>query len=97
MYATTPAAAAHQRNNRFDGTSRLRQYRNANHAARRNSAVASITMMSNAQCTSVTLEGWLSFGMSFSPVTYVDVLPPARNESRPGILMPPLTVFVDES
>src|SRR5215471_8315940 len=97
MYATTPAAAAHHRNNRFVGTSRLRQYRNANHPARPSNAVASSTMMSNAQCTSVMFDGWLFFGMSFSPVTTVDVLPPASHESRPGILMPPFTVFVDES
>ena len=49
------------------------------------------TIVSNAQCSIVFAGGRSSGGTVSSPVTWVLVLQPTRNESNPGIPMPPLT------
>ena len=48
-------------------------------------------MVSNAQCSIVFAGGRSSAGTESSPVTCVLVLQPTRNESKPGIPIPPLT------
>ena len=49
------------------------------------------TIVSNAQCSIVLAGGRSSGGTESSPVTCVLVLQPTRNESNPGIPIPPLT------
>ena len=49
------------------------------------------TIVSNAQCSIVLAGGRSSGGTESSPVTCVLVLQPTRNESKPGIPIPPLT------
>ncbi len=49
------------------------------------------TIVSNAQCSSVSNGGRSSGGTESSPVTCVLVLQPTRNESNPGIPIPPFT------
>jgi hypothetical protein len=49
------------------------------------------TMASNAQCSSVFAGGRSSGGTESSPITCVSRLKPTRNESRPGMPIPPLT------
>ena len=55
------------------------------------SAVQMPTIVSNAQCSIVLAGGRSSGGTVSSPVTCVSVLKPTRNESNPGMPMPPLT------
>ena len=55
------------------------------------SAVQMPTIVSNAQCSIVFAGGRSSGGTESSPVTCVSVLQPTRNESKPGMPMPPLT------
>ena len=49
------------------------------------------TIVSNDQCSIVLAGGRSSGGTESSPVTCVLVLQPTRNESSPGIPMPPFT------
>ena len=49
------------------------------------------TIVSKAQCSIVLAGGRSSGGTESSPVTCVLVLQPTRNESNPGIPIPPLT------
>ena len=49
------------------------------------------TIVSNAQCSIVLAGGRSSGGTESSPVTCVLVLQPTRNESSPGIPIPPFT------
>ena len=49
------------------------------------------TIVSNAQCSIVLAGGRSSAGTVSSPITFVSVLHPTRNESKPGIPIPPLT------
>ena len=49
------------------------------------------TIVSNAQCSIVFAGGRSSGGTESSPVTCVLVLHPTRNESNPGIPIPPFT------
>ena len=49
------------------------------------------TIVSNAQCSIVLAGGRSSGGTVLRPITFVSVLHPTRNESKPGIPIPPLT------
>jgi hypothetical protein len=49
------------------------------------------TMVSKDQCSRVFMGGRSSGGTESSPITCVLVLHPTRNESNPGISMPPFT------
>ena len=49
------------------------------------------TIVSKAQCSIVLAGGRSSGGTESSPVTCVLVLQPTRNESNPGIPIPPFT------
>ena len=71
--------------------SRRRHQAHASHSPSPMSSVQIPTMVSNAQW-SIVFAGGRSFGGTVSrPVTFVSVLKPTRNESKPGIPIPPLT------
>src|SRR5262245_32964453 len=89
--AATPETATARRNHGVRGMSRRRHHAHASHRRRTISALQIPTMVSNAQW-SIVLAGGRSFGGTVSrPVTFVSVLHPTRNESKPGIPIPPLT------
>ena len=71
--------------------SRLRHQEMPNHSPSAISTVPIPTIVSKAQCSSVFAGGRSSGGTVSSPVTSVSVLQPTRNESSPGIPMPPFT------
>ena len=71
--------------------SRLRHHAIASHSPSAISAVQMPTIVSNAQCSIVLSGGRSSGGTESSPVTWVSVLQPTRNESKPGMPMPPFT------
>ena len=97
MYVRTPDAATSQSSGRLRGTARRRQYVNANSSTMRISTHAIVTIVSNAQCTTLTLDGRSSSANASSPWMLVSRLNPARIELRPGIRMPPATVLVVSS
>ena len=89
--ARTPETATARRNHFVCGMSRLRHQANDSHAPSAISAEQIPTIVSNAQCSIVLTGGRSSGGTVSSPVTCVSVLKPTRNESKPGMPMPPLT------
>src|SRR3954464_9917872 len=84
-----PETAVARRNHLVCGKSRLRHQANASQRPRPISIVQIPTIVSNAQCSIVFAGGRSSAGTESSPVTCVLVLHPTRNESRPGIAIPP--------
>ena len=86
-----PDTAVARRNQRDCGKSRLRHHPIPSQSASRISTEQIPTMVSNAQCSIVLAGGRSSAGTESSPVTCVLVLQPTRNESKPGIPIPPLT------
>ena len=86
-----PETATARRNHFVCGMSRLRHHAHANHSPSRISIEQTPTIVSNAQCSIVLAGGRSSGGTESSPVTCVSVLQPTRNESKPGIPIPPLT------
>ena len=89
--ADMPDTAVARRNQTDLGMSRLRSQLTPSHSPRPISAVQMPTMMSKAQWSIVLAGGRSSGGTESSPVTFVSVLQPTRNESKPGMPMPPLT------
>ena len=71
--------------------SRFRHQTNPNQAPSAISTVQMPTIVSKAQCSIVLNGGRSSGGTESSPVTCVLVLQPTRNESNPGMPIPPLT------
>ena len=57
------------------------------------SSVQIPTIVSKAQCSIVLNGGRSSGGTESRPITWVLVLQPTRNESNPGIPIPPFTPF----
>src|SRR5690348_17521625 len=91
MTAAMPDTAVARRNQRDCGKSRLRDQPIASQSASRISSEQIPTMESNAQCSIVSTGGRSEGGTLSSPVTFVLVLQPTRNESKPGIPIPPFT------
>src|SRR3954452_11916992 len=89
--ADSPDTATARRNHFVCGMSRRRHHTNPNHSPRPISIEQTPTMMSKDQCSIVFAGGRSLGGTESSPVTFVLVLQPTRNESRPGMPMPPLT------
>jgi hypothetical protein len=87
----TPDMAVARRNQRDCGKSFLRHQPIPSQSARRMSALQIPTIASKDKCSSVFAGGRSSGGTESSPVTCVFVLHPTRNESSPGMPMPPLT------
>src|SRR3954447_5496652 len=86
-----PETAVARRNHFVCGKSRLRHQANASQAPRAINIVQIPTIVSKAQWSIVLAGGRSSAGTVSSPVTCVLVLQPTRNESNPGIPMPPFT------
>src|SRR3954451_18856411 len=89
--AETPETATARRNHLVLGMSRFRHQTNASQAPSAMSAVQIPIIVSKAQCSIVLAGGRSSFGTESRPVTLVSVLHPTRNESKPGMPIPPLT------
>src|SRR6266576_2176958 len=79
-----------RRNQRDCGKSLLRHQTTPSQSARTISALQMPTIASKDRCSIVFAGGRSSDGTESSPVTRVLVLHPTRNESSPGIPMPPL-------
>src|SRR4051812_27726186 len=86
-----PETAQARRNHFAWESSRFRHQRKANHAPSAISIVQMPTIVSKAQCNIVFAGGRSSGDTESSPVTFVLVLQPTRNESKPGMPIPPLT------
>src|SRR5262245_12740671 len=89
--AEMPDTATARRNQGVRGMSRRRHHAHASHRPRAISAVQMPTMVSNAQWSIVLAGGRSLGGTESKPVTLVLVLQPTRNESKPGLPIPPLT------
>src|SRR3954452_21261985 len=87
----TPESAQARRNHFVCGMSRLRHQAQPSQAPKPISSVQIPTIVSNAQCSIVLAGGRSAGGTESSPVTCVLVLQPTRNESKPGIPIPPFT------
>ena len=86
-----PDTATARRNHGVRGMSRFLHHAIRSHSPSAMSALQTPTIVSNAQCSIVLNGGRSSAGTESSPVTFVSVLQPTRNESKPGMPMPPLT------
>src|SRR5207247_6172509 len=89
--AATPETAVARRNQRVCGKSLFRHQPRPSQSPRPISRVQIPTIVSKAQCSIVSAGGRSSDGTESIPVTRVLVLQPTRNDSKPGIPIPPLT------
>src|SRR4029453_15084496 len=87
----TPETAVARRNQRDCGKARFLHQPIPNQSPKPVSSVQTPPIASNDQCSRVFAGGRSSGGRESSPITCVLVLQPTRNESRPGIPMPPPT------
>src|SRR6476646_6176917 len=87
----TPETAVARRNHRVWGMSRLRHQLAPSQIPSRLNTEQIPTIVSKAQCSIVFAGGRSSGGTESRPITWVLVLQPTRNESKPGIPIPPLT------
>src|SRR3954454_24897597 len=89
--AATPETAVARRNQRDCGKSFLRHQPMPSQRASRIRTEQMPTISSKAKWSIVLAGGRSSGGTESSPITWVLVLHPTRNESRPGIPIPPFT------
>ena len=89
--AATPERAHARRNHFVFGMSRRLHQTNPNQAPRPINTVQIPTIVSKLQCSIVFAGGRSLGGTESSPVTCVLLLQPTRNESKPGMPIPPLT------
>src|SRR5689334_1773746 len=91
MTERTPEIATARRNHFVFGRSRLRHHTKPNQTPSAINAVQMPTIVSNAQWSIVLAGGRSPGGTESRPITFVLLLQPTRNESKPGIPIPPFT------